>query len=119
MSLKIIPDIAYYNAKVYTIREEGEIISAFAIKNGRIVAVGNDDEILSLGAKSEVDLKGQVVLPGFINTHCHMSDYAQAEYKLDLEDAHSIPEIVELIKERLKNIPEGAWINARRLDQGH
>ena len=116
MSKKLIPDIAYYNAKVYTIREEGEILSAFAVKNGRIVAVGNDDEILSLGAEKKVDLEGRVVLPGFINTHCHMADYAQAEYKLDLEEAYSIPEVVELIKEKIKNTPEGAWINARRLE---
>lgn len=116
MSIRLQPDIAYYNAKVYTIREEGEVVSAFAVKNGRIVAVGSDEEIRSLGATKEVDLKGEIVLPGFINTHCHMSDYAQAEYKLDLEEARSIGEIVELIKGRLSSIPEGGWVNARRLE---
>ena len=116
MSIRLQPDIAYYNAKVYTIREEGEVVSAFAVKSGRIIAVGSDEEIRSLGATKEVDLKGEIVLPGLINTHCHMSDYAQAEYKLDLEEARSIGEIVELIKGRLSSIPEGGWVNARRLE---
>lgn len=116
MSIKLKPDIAYYNAKIYTLREEGETVSAFAVKNGRIATVGTDEEILSLDADETVDLKGAVVLPGFINTHCHMGDYAQAEYKLDLEEARSIGQIVELIKERIKDIPEGGWVNARRLE---
>ena len=116
MSERLIPDIAYYNGNIYTIKNEGDKISAFAVINGRIAAVGSDEEILSLGAPEAVDLKGRTILPGFINTHCHMSDYAQAEYKLDLEEARSISDIISLIKERLKDVPEGGWINARRVE---
>lgn len=66
-------DTIYINAKVYTVEESQAWAEAFAVKDGRFVAVGTTKEVNRLkGAKTKtVDLAGQFVMPGFIDAHIH------------------------------------------------
>ncbi len=108
----LAPDSVLYNGKIVTVDEDFSIAQAVAIKSGRFVAVGSDSEILALagGDTERVDLEGQTVLPGFNDSHLHLSwpvgePPNPAIQKLGR--AQSIAEIVELVKERVAETPPG------------
>ncbi len=78
------PDMVLYNGKIVTMDDRstnpvpGTIVRALAIRDGKILATGNDQEILALaGPKTQrIDLEGRTVIPGLIDTHSHLHDYA-------------------------------------------
>lgn len=80
----LYPDMVIHNAKIVTMDDAsfnsspGTIVQALAIRDGRILATGNDQKIIALtGPQTKVlDLKGRVVLPGIIDTHDHLQEYA-------------------------------------------
>ena len=83
----IFADAVYHNGKVITVDERFSVAEALAVRQGRIMAVGSNREILGLaGPKTlQIDLKGKSILPGFIDTHSHLFDYAPANWANDLE----------------------------------
>ena len=74
--------LAIVNSKVVTLDNQATIAEAIAIKDGRICAIGSDDEIKSMIKKTTkvLDAKGNVVLPGLIETHGHL--ILNGEFKL-------------------------------------
>lgn len=81
------PDQIFYNAKVVTMDDPspttdiGTIVQAFAVRGDRILATGTNDEIRALAGPGTVqtDLGGRTVLPSFILTHEHPTDWAWTE----------------------------------------
>jgi hypothetical protein len=69
------PDVIFTGGNVYTLDATGTRAEALAAKDGSIVAIGTDKKISALaGAKTQtVALKGQTVLPGFIDAHGHLA----------------------------------------------
>ncbi len=68
------PEIAFYNGELLTIDNSLPQASAILVRGDRIVAVGDDDEILGqAGADAQrLDLGGRTMMPGFIDAHSHM-----------------------------------------------
>jgi len=86
-------DTIYHNAKVYTVNDAAPWAEAVAIKGDEIVFVGSDHDALALaGDNTEVtDLQGQMLLPGFIDSHAH--PVAGGAYALALAlDTYARPE---------------------------
>jgi len=83
----IFADAVYYNGKVLTVDERFSITQAFAAREGKIMATGKDAEILNLAGPNtrRLDLKGKTVIPGLIDTHSHLFDYAAANWAKDVE----------------------------------
>ena len=83
----IFADAVYHNGKVLTVDERFSIAQALAVRDGKVMAVGSNAEILNLaGPKTaRLDLKGKTIVPGFIDTHSHLFDYAPANWANDLE----------------------------------
>jgi predicted amidohydrolase YtcJ len=75
-------DLILHNGKVLTVDGNFTIVQAVAIRGNRIAGVGTNTEILQLrGAGSTVvDLKGRTVIPGLIDTHQHIHNYAEGSY---------------------------------------
>lgn len=81
------PELIIYNAKVVTMDDSsfrsavGTIAQAMAVRRQKILSVGTNDEIRSLAgpATRQIDLRGRTVLPGFIMTHEHPTDWTFAE----------------------------------------
>src|SRR5690349_2643655 len=74
-------DLIVHHAKVVTLADKFRIAEAVAVKDGRVVALGEDDEIFRLcGPKTRViDADGQTVLPGLYDSHVHPVGAALSE----------------------------------------
>ena len=91
----------YFNAKIYT--KDSAMASAMAVENGIIKDVGTDDEILAMSSDTDnkTDLKGALVLPGFVDSHLHFLEYAFEKSFIDLTETESLEDLLDTLKERL------------------
>lgn len=111
-------DIIVHNGIVYTVNEKFETVQAFAVKDGKIIATGTDDEILKkYKAKETIDANGQAVYPGFIDAHSHFLGYGQSLFMVDLFGTSSWEEAIERVKSFASQHPEEKWILGRGWDQ--
>lgn len=110
------PDAVFLHGRVLTLDAGERVVEALAVRDGRLLAVGSDAEIEKLaGPQTEVvDLKGRMVLPGLIETHCHSIGAARAALAADYQELHSIAEIQDWVRRRATELPEGAWIEVPR-----
>ncbi len=110
-------DLIVHNAKIYTVNDLFDIAEAMVIKDGKIIAIGPEHEILNKYAAREViDAKKQPIYPGFIDAHCHFIGYALNLKKVDLVGTKSFDEVIEKVVDfASKNDDE--WIVGRGWDQ--
>jgi predicted amidohydrolase YtcJ len=115
----LAPDLVLFNGRVHTIDDEHPSATAVAIKDGRFVAVGSDEEIRALaGAKTvSEDLGGASVVPGLIDAHNHMQATGRMLREVQLFDTRSIPEIVARVAARAAETRPGDWIVGRGWDE--
>ncbi|HEV2177332.1 MAG TPA: amidohydrolase [Terriglobia bacterium] len=85
---------------------------AVAVANGRILAVGTDDEIQAYtGPNTQaIDLHGRFAMPGFIDDHVHFSDGSFQLLQIDLKNVRSEAEFVRQIGEKAKTLAPGRWL---------
>lgn len=103
----------YFNGNIITVDQNESIAEAILIEDGKIKAVGSNDEILSLGNDAEkIDLEKKTVLPGFIDPHGHIVAIAQTLMIVMLGDVTSKEELLERLRNELKENPpgEGKWL---------
>ena len=95
-------DLIIRNGNILTVDPRFSTVTAAAVHNGRFIAVGSDAEALKTrGPKTRiVDLHGQTVLPGFNDTHVHLTAGKDLETQVDLTDIHSIKQIQAAITKR-------------------
>jgi len=111
-------DLVIHNARIRSMDEAGTEYQAMAIKDGRIVELGAERQILNrYAAKENVDAAGQVVLPGFIDGHCHFFGYGLNKQKVDLSGTASWSEVIERTKTFIAAHPGDGWILGRGWDQ--
>jgi predicted amidohydrolase YtcJ len=110
------PDTIVVNAKVYTMDPQVPRAEAFAIVNGRFVAVGSTADIKGLaGSRTQTfDAKGMTVLPGFIDCHNHAIGETLLNELLvgnpfEVEFV-SIRSIIDKLKSRAQQTPAGTWV---------
>ncbi len=106
----IFADTVYHNGKVLTVDQKFSIHSAFAVRGTTIMAVGSDKDMLDLAGARTVrfDLKGRTVIPGFIDTHNHLFDYAVRNWRKDLEKLEPQMRAYRRIKLKVKSIADAA-----------
>ena len=106
------------NATVYTVDEDFSKAEAFAVLNGKIIAVGTNEEIRTrFDSEKIVDASGSFVYPGFNDAHCHFNGYGNdlMQYA-DLRDTKSPEEIYEILQKHHETFG-GEWILGRSWDQ--
>jgi predicted amidohydrolase YtcJ len=118
-------DLIVHHAKVVTVDAHFSIAQAVAVKDGRILAVGDNDAILKLkGSKTRlIDAGGRTVLPGLYDSHVHSVDAAVSELRHPLPVLKSLKDVFAYIRQQAAKLPEGEWIVIRfafptRLDEG-
>src|SRR5476651_218777 len=105
------------NAQVYTVDNNFSTAGAFAVKGGKILAVGTTDDLeKQYNAHEVVDAGGKAVYPGFIDAHAHFLEYGIALQQVNLVGTKSWPEIVDTVLSFSKLNPDG-WLIGRGWDQ--
>jgi len=105
-------DTVFLNANIYTVNEEQAWAEALAIRDGKIVFVGDTEGALSLAdaGTKRIDLDGKLLLPSFIDTHVHPligGGYARA---LSLDTFGGIDDWVAAISEYAMERPDAEII---------
>jgi predicted amidohydrolase YtcJ len=110
-----LADIVLRGGKVVTLDERQPQAEAIAIRGQRIEAVGSVAQINKLiGSQTRViELGGRMAMPGFIEGHGHFLSLGDSKRKLDLSQAATWDEIVELVAKRSRETPPGQWIVGR------
>lgn len=108
-------DSIYFNGSIYTVDESNPQVEAVAVKDGMIMAVGSKSDIMKLqGDETEmVDLKGQTMTPGFIESHAHMMGVGYNKLEIDLMYVKTYDELVEKVAEAVAKAQPGDWITGR------
>jgi hypothetical protein len=114
------PDVILYNGRVYSGQPENPEAAAIAIRDGRILAVGADREVLALAGKQtrRIDLARRRVLPGFNDAHAHPWLGGVAQLKNVACDKNSIEEILAALRTRAAQTPPGQWVRGYLYDDG-
>ena len=116
--LAATPDLIVINADVRTSDKSKHRANAFAVKDSKFIAVGNTDEILSMSDESTrvIDVNGNTVVPGFIDSHTHLSSGAKIVTGINLSEIREKAVWLEMIKERVKTMEPGEWLLGGRWD---
>lgn len=110
-------DLILHNGVVYTVDSAFTMAEAFAVADGKIVAVGSNEEILSAyKSDSVIDAAGKAVFPGFIDAHCHFYGYGLNLTKADLIGCKSEEEMISRVSAWAEKNPDG-WVLGRGWDQ--
>jgi len=105
------------NGKIYV--EKGNFQEAILIENGNILQVGSNDAILKYGADKIIDVNGKTVLPGFNDSHLHLTLVGESMNSFDLTSARSIEDIIEMGKAFLEKHKDVRAIYARGWNQDY
>ena len=91
-------DLIVTNANVYTVSEAIDKADAFAIKDGKFIDVGNEKDINSIyEASNVIDAKGQTIVPGFIDAHCHFYGLGLYEQRVNLVGTTSFVDVIKRV----------------------
>ena len=111
-------DLLVTNATVYTVDSAFAEAEAFAVRNGKFVAVGTAAELKAkYQATQEVDAGRKFIYPGFYDAHCHFYRYALALPSADLVGTNSWKEVIQKLQENRGKFPQAAWLTGRGWDQ--
>ncbi|HZP24032.1 MAG TPA: amidohydrolase [Terriglobales bacterium] len=91
---------------------------AIAVREGRIVAVGSNEEVLQMkrGQDEVIDLGGHFVMPGFNDAHVHLATGGLELLEVDLVGAKSLADMQQRIAEHAKTVPGREWLIGRGWD---
>lgn len=105
-------DYVFTGGKVYTVNKQQPWAEAVAIKGNKITFVGSSEGVKKhIGPKTKtIDLKGKMMLPGFVSGHDHLLAGAWMGYGVKLYDARSKEEYLKLIKGYADKHPDEKFI---------
>lgn len=124
------PELILHNGQILTADSDNPeaftVAEALAIRGGSVLEVGKNPEVLSLAGPRtrRIDLKGKTVIPGIIDTHSHLFEYALEHWRDELYKtepimaefrpvdirAESVTEALNKIRELVQGSKPGRWI---------
>lgn len=110
-------DTLLTNGKIYTLKEEGDMVEAIGIDKGKIVFVGTNEDSENYIPTKSVNLKGKTLLPGMGDSHLHMYAHCQNQTSVKLDGIKSMDELISEMKEKAKKTEKGKWIKGAGFDQ--
>jgi len=119
-------DVIFRNANIYTglkdrstFGETQRRAEALAIRGDRVVAIGDNSEIIKWkGTQTQViDLHGQLVMPGFNDAHVHLAEAGFQKLSVNLVGVRSLDEFRQRIRERVMSAAPGEWITGGGWDE--
>ncbi len=110
-------DLIVTNANIYTVDEDFSKAEAFAVKDGKFVAVGSASEITNkYTSENTIDAQGQTLVPGLVDAHCHFYRLGLQQQRVSLEGTKSYDEVLQKISDFIdeKNVD---YVTGRGWDQ--
>jgi len=120
-----VADTVYTNGKIYTVNEAQPWAEAVAIKDGKFLVVGSNEEVAAVTGKATevVDLGGGFAMPGVQETHIHFATAGQTidmvTNKLSITEAMNPKEIQAVLVEYAKANPGDGWIQGQKWGNAH
>ena len=111
-------DLLVHNAKIYTVNEDFEIVSAFAVKDGKFIEVGGKELVKKYKPANTVDARGLAIFPGFIDSHGHLLSLGLNQFKADLRDVTNIDQLIQRVKDHASKFNQKIIVG-RGWDQNH
>jgi hypothetical protein len=105
---KIPVDLILHNGKVLTVDQNFSIHSAIAVSAGKVIVTGDESILTQYKASKIIDLNGKILMPGFNDSHTHIS--GNPRRYIDLGDVSSIIEMQALVRDKARNLGPGEWI---------
>ena len=111
-------DLIVHNANIYTVDDDFSKAQALAVKDGKFVAVGDEESIIrQYAAQETIDAQGDAVYPGFMDGHSHFTGYGENLIRwADLKGCCSYDEVIERLKVHDSLYP-AEWLLGRGWDQ--
>ena len=110
-------DLIVINSNAYTVNSNFDKAESFAIKDGKFIAIGSNDEIQKKYATLKtIDAKNQTIVPGLIDAHCHFFGLGLSEQKVNLRGTKSYDEVLEKLVAFQKE-KQTTFITGRGWDQ--
>ncbi len=106
------PDLILHGGRLWTGDDAAPWAEAVAVRDGIIVAVGTDADLLALrGPDTETrDLGGRFVSPGFIDNHTHFNRAGELLLGVNLLEVSDAAGLVREVRRTAERLPEGAWM---------
>ncbi len=115
-------DLLLRNGHMVTMDAEHRVASALAVRDGKILAVGGDQDLASCASARTriVDLQKRTVLPGLIDVHTHAMEWTKGILRGQIDagypNVHSIKEIADEVRSRAASVAPGQWIQGAGWD---
>ncbi|MRX67611.1 hypothetical protein SAMN06265349_10839 [Flavobacterium resistens] len=107
-------DLIIYNGKIATMQKQNEFVQAIAMKDGIILDIGTEKNILSSYKSAEtklIDAKGKTVIPGLNDSHMHViREGLNYNSELRWDGVKTLKRAMEMLKEQAARTPDGVWI---------
>jgi predicted amidohydrolase YtcJ len=112
-------DLIVVNGRVYTVDDSRPMVSAFAVKNGRILFAGSDGEVRYLaGPRTRiVNAGGATVIPGMVDAHAHLAGLGNSLANANLAGSRTYAEAIARVVAHSHDAKPGEWIMGRGWDQ--
>ncbi|MEQ8904419.1 amidohydrolase family protein [Ekhidna sp.] len=112
---KLFADKIIFNGSIYTVDEANSTVEAVVVKADTILYAGTWEIAESFKGDSTemVDLNGNTMTPGFVEGHAHLMGVGYNLINVDLMEAQSYAEVIDMVKERASSTPKGQWILGR------
>ena len=117
MAEEFCADLVVVSANVITVDYGNPQAEAFAVKNGKFIAVGTNSQIKKLVGKDTtvIDAQGKTITPGFIDAHLHPGPVYSVNSRLgkvNLNPASvkTMDELINALREKAKKTPQGQWV---------
>ncbi len=105
-------DLIIINARITTLDRSLPVAEAVAIRDGRFLAVGAEDEVRAAAPEAQViDAKGRRLIPGLIDSHTHMIR-GGLNYNMELrwDGVPSLSEAMAMLKRQVDRTPAPQWV---------
>ncbi|MEC8819764.1 MAG: amidohydrolase family protein, partial [Pseudomonadota bacterium] len=119
-SRPVSADAVYTNARIYKVDAVNSWASAMAVSNGKIIAVGSDEDIAAhIGEDTRVnDMAGRMMMPGIHDTHIHPYDGGIGKTVQCSFLTAVLDEALKALQDCLADIPEGQWLRGGQWNDG-
>ena len=100
------------NSNILTLDDSCPIANSITIENGKIIAINSPKSTFK-----SIDCNSATIVPGITDSHFHLKNLGKRLEQLDLKGIKSIEKIVDMVEQKTKKLPSGAWIKGFGWDQ--